>query len=292
MICDKHGVAVAHQQSWTDLGVEEVACEVRWLTEPGWLTLEAGAPTLYMAATEIGGRCEFRIKPHVPVDGEYFGSGALTVAERGSRIAIYAAEMRQARVCSFSLHAAEADYLTAADVDALGRLRPRYMFQNERIRTCAALLDGARLRGDSPAFILPITKALFAAVLEMGHAAPKAPKAASSKAPVLTGATWHAISKYVRDHLDEPVSVEALAAIAKMPPERFGKAFRNATGMSVRHWQMDDRVRSAQRLLADNPDESLTEIATLCGFADQSHFSRAFLKVVGLTPTAWLHRRT
>ena len=28
------------------------------------------------------------------------------------------------------------------------------------------------------------------------------------------------------------------------------------------------------------------------GFADQSHFSRAFLKVVGLTPTAWLHSRT
>ena len=25
---------------------------------------------------------------------------------------------------------------------------------------------------------------------------------------------------------------------------------------------------------------------------DQSHFSRAFLKVVGLTPTAWLHSRS
>ena len=77
-----------------------------------------------------------------------------------------------------------------------------------------------------------------------------------------------------------------------MPPERFGSAFRDATGMSVRQWQTDYRVRSAQRLLTDNPNESLTEVATLCGFADQSHFSRAFLKVVGLTPTAWLHSRT
>jgi AraC family transcriptional regulator len=292
MICEKHGVAVAHQQSWTDLGVEEIACEVRWLTEPGWLTLEAEVPTLYMAATEIGGRCEFRAKPDVPVDGEYFGSGALTFAARGSRIAIYATEMRQARVCSFSLRETEADYLTADDVDAVGRLRPRYMFQNERIRTCAALLDGARLRGDSPAFILPITKALFAAVLEMGYVMPKASRAASSKTAALTGASWGAIFKYVRDNLDEPVTVEALAAIAKMPPERFGKAFRDATGMSVRQWQMDHRVRCAQRLLTDDPNESLTEIATLCGFADQSHFSRAFLQVVGLTPTAWLHSRT
>jgi AraC-like DNA-binding protein len=55
---------------------------------------------------------------------------------------------------------------------------------------------------------------------------------------------------------------------------------------------MDYRVRNAQRLLMDHPNESLTEVATLCGFADQSHFSRAFLKVVGLTPTAWLHSRT
>jgi hypothetical protein len=46
MIRDKHGVAITDQRSWTDLGVEEVACEVRWLTEPGWLTLEVEVPTL------------------------------------------------------------------------------------------------------------------------------------------------------------------------------------------------------------------------------------------------------
>ena len=77
-----------------------------------------------------------------------------------------------------------------------------------------------------------------------------------------------------------------------MPPERFRRAFRNATGMSVRRWQMDQRVRGAQRLLVDNPNENLSEVAALCGFADQSHFSRAFFEVIGLTPTAWLHDRT
>jgi transcriptional regulator GlxA family with amidase domain len=76
-----------------------------------------------------------------------------------------------------------------------------------------------------------------------------------------------------------------------MPADRFGEVFRDATGTSVRKWQMDDRVRTAQRLLADNPNESLADVASLCGFADQSHFSRAFLEVIGLTPTAWLHSR-
>ena len=287
MIRGKHGVVISHRQSWADLGVEEIAFEARWLTEPGWLTLDVETPTLCMMVTEIGGRCEFRPKPDQPVDGGYFGSGALAFAAAGATLSIRAAEMRQGRLCCFAFRAADTDYLTPADITTVGDLPSRYMFQNERIRTCAALLDGGHTRRDSAAYTLPLSKALFAAVLQMeDHVA------GSSKGNTLTGVSWDAISKYIRDHLDEPVTVEALAEIAQMPPQRFGGAFRDATGMSLRKWQMDQRVRSAQRLLIDNPNESLTEVATLCGFADQSHFSRAFLKVVGLTPTAWLHSRT
>src|SRR5258708_15661039 len=113
MIRDKHGVAITDQRSRTEFGVEEVACEVRWLTEPGWLTLEASAPTLCVMTTEIGGRCEFRGKPDQPVDGEYFGSGALAFAAAGSRVAIYAAEMRQARLCCFAFR--DTDYLRSEE---------------------------------------------------------------------------------------------------------------------------------------------------------------------------------
>jgi AraC family transcriptional regulator len=285
MVRDRHGVAITDQRSWAEFGVEQVACEARWLTEPGWLTLAVEAPTLCVMATEIGGRCEFRAKPDQPVDGEHFGSGALAFAATGSQVAIYAAEMRQARLCCFAFHAADADYLTSEEIAAAGGLRTRYMFRSERIRTCAALLDRGRLQGDSTAFILSLSKALFAAVVEMANGEP-------AKAGALTGANWAAISRYIRDNLGEPITVETLAQIAEMPPGRFGSAFLDATGMSVRQWQTDCRVRSAQRLLTDNPNESLIEVATLCGFADQSHFSRAFLKVVGLTPTAWLHSRT
>jgi AraC-like DNA-binding protein len=54
---------------------------------------------------------------------------------------------------------------------------------------------------------------------------------------------------------------------------------------------MDARVRFAQRLMVDNPALSLSLIASRSGFADQSHFSRAFLDILGITPTAWLHQR-
>lgn len=287
MIARNHGVTITGQQSWAEFGVEEEAYEMRWSTEPGWLTLEVEAPTLCMMATEIGGRCEFRAKPDQPLGREYFGLGALAFAAPGSQVAIHAAEMRQARLCCFALQARDASYLGSEDIAATGLLRSRYMFRNERIRMCAALLDGGHVRGDSTAFIFSLSKALFAAVLEMTHATRE-----PSKSAAFTGANWDAISRYIRDNLAERISVEALAGIAQMPREQFGGAFRDATGMSVRQWQADYRVRGAQRLLSDNPNANLTEVASLCGFADQSHFSRAFLKVVGLTPTAWLHSRT
>ena len=86
-------------------------------------------------------------------------------------------------------------------------------------------------------------------------------------------------------------SNESLAHLADSSPTQFGRAFRESTGLSPQRWQMDARVRFAQRLMVDNPALSLSLIASQSGFADQSHFSRAFLDILGTTPTAWLHQR-
>jgi AraC family transcriptional regulator len=249
--------------------------------------LEAMAPTLCMVPMEIGGRCELRARSDQPVEGEYFGPGALTFATPGSRVVVHAAEIRQARLCCFVLDAAGAGYLPPEAISAIQTLQARYMFRDERIRTCAALLDGDHPRAETRSvYALALSRALFAALIDMGQE-----NREPSKVWALPGSTWSTTSRYIRDHLDEPISLGTLAGLAQIPASRFGEAFREMTGMSLRQWQMDHRVRSAQRMLMDSPNESLAEIGSLCGFADQSHFSRAFLKVVGLTPTAWLHNR-
>jgi AraC-like DNA-binding protein len=53
---------------------------------------------------------------------------------------------------------------------------------------------------------------------------------------------------------------------------------------------MDARVRLAQRLMLDSPAESLASIGVRAGFSDQSHFSRAFFDIMGISPSAWLHQ--
>ena len=40
-------------------------------------------------------------------------------------------------------------------------------------------------------------------------------------------------------------------------------------------------------LMMQSPENSLSDIALACGFADQSHFTRVFGRIVGSSPKAW-----
>jgi AraC family transcriptional regulator len=278
------GVTVTRQRAWADSGVEEFVYEARWRAEPGWFAFDADSPTICMAGSEVGGRCEFRAEVDQPGEGGYFGPGALAFAAAGSRVVIYALELRQARICCFALPPAGTGYLPREQSAAIHLLTSRYMFQDERIRTCAALLDRDGGLPGQETYTRSLATALFAAASELAKS-----RGEPSRDRSLNGTHWSAICEYIRDHLDRPIALEAAANVVQMPPERFGRAFRKATGMSLRQWQVDCRVRCAQRLLLDNPREGLAKVAVLCGFTDQSHFSRAFLKTAGVTPTAWLH---
>jgi AraC family transcriptional regulator len=83
-----------------------------------------------------------------------------------------------------------------------------------------------------------------------------------------------------------------LAFIAKacgLSPSHFARAFRKSTGMPPHAWLNQARVERAMVLLRQR-SQSLSAIALECGFVDQSHLTRVFVRLVGLTPGAW--RRT
>ena len=159
------------------------------------------------------------------------------------------------------------------------------MFQDERLWGCAQLLNNYEGDVRSDAYALGLSRALFAAVLgAMREATPPS----SCR---LTGDGLARVLSYIIEHLDSRLTNAQLARVAELSPTQFGHAFREATGLSPQRWQMDARVRLAQRLMIDNPEHSLSLIAMRSGFADQSHFSRAFLDIVGTAPAAWLHGR-
>ncbi len=97
------------------------------------------------------------------------------------------------------------------------------------------------------------------------------------------------MKEVLSENLDGEVSVAALARECGLSLSYFTRAFRTSTGVPPHRWLMHRRIDKAKDLLR-NPNQSLSDIALTCGFADQSHFTAAFTRIVGASPGAW--RRT
>ncbi|MDE7404115.1 MAG: AraC family transcriptional regulator, partial [Lachnospiraceae bacterium] len=68
-------------------------------------------------------------------------------------------------------------------------------------------------------------------------------------------------------------------------PYHMIRKFKAVCGLTPHQFQIQCRVRMAQRLLEEG--KSVTEAAYAAGFCDQSHFDRCFRKAVRLTPNEY-----
>jgi AraC family transcriptional regulator len=81
-------------------------------------------------------------------------------------------------------------------------------------------------------------------------------------------------------------SLEQLAAEFGLSVSHFSRAFRTSTGLPPHQWLLRQRVKAAKQLMTVR-DLPLSEIAISAGFANQSHFTRVFSGLVGVSPAAW-----
>jgi len=80
----------------------------------------------------------------------------------------------------------------------------------------------------------------------------------------------------------ETLTLDELAAVAGLSRYHFVRAFSRSFGMTPHAWQLDQRIQRARGLL--DQGMSLADTALQLGFADQSHFQRAFKQRVAATP--------
>jgi AraC family transcriptional regulator len=92
-----------------------------------------------------------------------------------------------------------------------------------------------------------------------------------------------AVIDYIHDNIALDLSLSELAAVAGFSPSHFNTLFKEATNQPVHQFIIQCRVEYAMSLLA-NRKFSLTEVASLAGFSDQSHMARCMRRVVGVTP--------
>ncbi|MDF3302607.1 AraC family transcriptional regulator [Streptomyces sp. K1PA1] len=93
----------------------------------------------------------------------------------------------------------------------------------------------------------------------------------------------------LEERMADPPSLEVLAADLGTGPFALLRAFRDAYGMPPHAWLTDARVRRVRRLL--DAGTAPAEAALTVGFADQSHLSRHFSRIVGVPPGAYQRER-
>lgn len=123
---------------------------------------------------------------------------------------------------------------------------------------------------------------------------------------MLAAAKWKAISHYrahhstlekstkrintvlqhVEQHYAEPIEVDAMAAITHLSKSAFCKFFKKQLGKNFTAYLNEVRITRAMAMLLHG-DQTIREIAFICGFENLSYFNRVFAKQMGMTPTAY-----
>ncbi len=90
------------------------------------------------------------------------------------------------------------------------------------------------------------------------------------------------VRTYLEEHYQENVSLEQLAALVDLSPFHLLRMFRAAVGLPPHCYLTHIRVMQAKRLIATATP--LAEVAGAVGFSDQSHLTKHFKALVGVTP--------
>ena len=90
------------------------------------------------------------------------------------------------------------------------------------------------------------------------------------------------VRDYLKSHYADNVSLAKLTAITNLSPFYLLRVFHKQVGFPPHEYQTQVRIAHARKLLRSG--SSITEAALETGFFDQSHLSKNFKRIVGVTP--------
>lgn len=113
---------------------------------------------------------------------------------------------------------------------------------------------------------------------------PKAPRGLSRRA-------LNRACSYIAENLGERFTLDHLARQAGVSRFHFARLFRVSMGESPMAYLLKSRIERAKQMLLQN-DRPVCEIAASLGFCDQSHLTRTFRRMTGLTPREFSRSQT
>lgn len=89
---------------------------------------------------------------------------------------------------------------------------------------------------------------------------------------------------YIEQQLYSPLTAKQVAIFMGVTPEYLSQLFKRETGRTLYRYIQECKMREAQGML-QHTERSITEIAQALGYSSSAHFSSAFLRIVGRTPS-------
>lgn len=103
--------------------------------------------------------------------------------------------------------------------------------------------------------------------------------------PKKTPAWAQEMKEIIQDHIDTNITLKEISKDLNISPSYLSREFSKYFGeLSFGEYIQQQRIEKAKELMA-TATYSLTEIAYLTGFSDQSHFTRIFKKITGQNPS-------
>ena len=97
--------------------------------------------------------------------------------------------------------------------------------------------------------------------------------------------------RHIREHVDRPLRVAELAALARLSEYRFARRVRALFGLTPAQLVIKTRIDAAREMLREG-SAAIGAVALECGYCDQSALTRQFKAAVGLTPAQYRERRS
>lgn len=142
-------------------------------------------------------------------------------------------------------------------------------------RTCCEMLD----QGQSDFFAEAVARMLALQVIAAHSTVRAAP---SPRLHRLSQAQIDAVRDLVRARIEEPITVDDLAAAIGLSHFQFTRQFKHSVGQTPYQFVMDERLDCARDALASGVP--IAEAAAQAGFSHQEHLTRMFGRRFGMTP--------
>jgi AraC-like DNA-binding protein len=95
------------------------------------------------------------------------------------------------------------------------------------------------------------------------------------------------VKRYIQTYFPEKITLGKLSAIARLSPFYLQRLFLKEMGITPNEYLINVRLHHAIQYL--HQGASILEVSLSTGFSDQSHFTKSFKRIMGITPGKYLN---